>query len=974
MQLAKINLFQDIVYKEKSSCSSLGLSTLKGMMESRKSVPNLAKSIHSLLGLKKQLTSNWADSVCNIIKDMSTEEPFTSSVTKSTSENQECDADCIITEIQANLDVLNAQLNQLNIQRKQTLNELLDLKGNIRVFCRIRPLIEEKIVGNPKSVVALDSSNVILKLGENKSKRYSFDKVFDPGSSQDVVFSEVEPVIKSAVDGYNACIFAYGQTGTGKTFTMEGNHDCPGVVPRAIEELFKQAADSNHTFHITFSMLEIYMGHLRDLLVPQQMRKPMDSMTQSLSIQTDPCGGVEIENLVEIKVNNINQANKLYGLGSRFRSTASTNSNPSSSRSHCLTRISLTSFNATERRRETNKIWMVDLGGSERVLKTKTWGRRFEEGKAINLSLSALGDVISALQRRTPHVPFRNSKLTQVLKDSLGEDSRTLMLVHVSPKEDDLCESVCSLGFATRVRNIHLGSNESTDMQGKKELMMAKLLEEMKRLENDRQDVKEDIKKLYEELGQLTRTKPPDNEHLEALHRIPETNDNTEKKIQQEETVAPSSQLPTFMQPTICSKRRSGIDFTKGLNKKNSVSTRNRKPLSTRAESLCFPIKDASEYGSECSIARTTCLADYGTEYSHTTSECETKTVVLPKQRKPKMGLARSEARNGRHESTKASRIGLSKCFTVENWLQIHNNEPTTCSYNRGNKRVLAIPLPGVKNRCSDRTKIDILHQDEMHNQEFAAKESYDHDKIDKIIDTGVIDDDIVTESITSSLYSRLKMMKKIPGSLDDFVVNEDRFSPTSPLDISFDRSIKNEDCCGGRERLTEHALEDRENLGDKFVEDRSGYNTSFGMDKNNYINGNRDSKEPVSKSALELENLSLNTITPDEATTDLEIKVVINQMVQTEDLVSDRSMTGEECVEKDLHKFSPYMELDSTACLHTMQSQGALNLNLNDDSDQEDSIMSAVESQENTGILNLLGQKVQVLRPLHFWGWGFIH
>ncbi|KAI3997763.1 hypothetical protein MKX01_007650, partial [Papaver californicum] len=751
----------------------------------------------------------------------------------------------------------------------------------------------------------------------------------------------------------------------------EGNHDCPGIVPRAIEELFKQAADSNHTFHITFSMLEIYMGHLRDLLVPQQMRKPMDSTTQSLSIQTDPCGGVEIENLVEIRVSNFNQANKLYGLGNRFRSTASTSSNPTSSRSHCLIRISLTSFDAIERRRETNKIWMVDLGGSERVLKTRAWGRRFEEGKAINLSLSALGDVISALQRRRPHVPFRNSKLTQVLKDSLGEDSRTLMLVHVSPKEDDLCETVCSLGFATRVRNIHLGSDESTDTQGKKELAMAKLLEEMKRLEKDKQDVKEDIKKLNEELGQLTITKPPYSEHLEALHRIPEANDNTEKKIMQEATGAPSLQLPTFMQPTICSKRRSGIDFTKGLHKKNSLLTRKTKPLSTRAESLYFPTKDASEYGSECSIARTTCLADYETEYSHTTSECEIKTVILPKQGKPKMGFTRSEASIGRHESTKASRIGLSKCFTVENWLQIHNNEPTTCSYNRWNKRVLAIPLPGVKNRSRDQTKIDILHQDEMHNQEFAEKESYNHDKIDKIIDTGVIDDDFVTESNTSAPYSRLKMMNKIPGSLDDFVINEDRFSPTSPLDITFDRSIQNEDCCGGRERLTEHALEDRENLGDKFTEDRSRYNTSSGVDKKNYINRNRDSMEPVPKSAFELENLSLNTKTLGEATIDLEIKVVINQKVQTEDLVSDRSMIGEECEEKDLHEFPPYMELDSTACLHTMQSQGALILGLNDDGGQEDSIMSAVESQENTGILNLLGQKVQILRAIAFLGFG---
>ncbi|KAI3996496.1 hypothetical protein MKX01_001334, partial [Papaver californicum] len=594
----------------------------------------------------------------------------------------------------------------------------------------------------------------------------------------------------------------------------EGNHDCPGIVPRAIEELFKQAADSNHTFHITFSMLEIYMGHLRDLLIPQQMRKPLDLTTQSLSIQTDPSGGVEIENLVEIRVSNFNQANKLYGLGSRFRSTASTNSNPTSSRSHCGSR----------------------------------------------------------------YISLKNDSILfyKISRASIQKQNELLQAKNVVNFEFN----------SLQVRGLNLD--------------------------------------------------PPYNEHLEALHRIPETNDNTENKIVQEATVTPSSPLPTFMQPTICSKRRSGIDFTK-----------------------------------ECSIAKTTYLADYETEYSHTASECEIKTVVLPKQGKPKMGFTRSEARNGRYESTKASRIGLSKCLTVENWLQIHNNEPTTCNYNRGNKRVFAIPLPSVKNRCSDWTKIDILHQDKMHNHEFAEKESCDHDKTDKIIDMGVIDDDFVTESNTSSPYSKLKVMNKIPGSMDDFVVNEDRFSPTSPLDISFDRSIQNEDCCGKRERLTEHALEDKENLGDKCMEDRSRYNTSSGMDKTNYISQNRDSTEPVSKSAFELENLSLNTETLGEAIMDPEIKVVINQKAQTEDLVSDRSMTGEECEEKDLHEFPPYMELDSTARLHTMQSQGALNLDLNDDAGQEDSIISVVESQENTGILNLLGQKVQILRDIALLGLG---
>ncbi|KAJ7009346.1 hypothetical protein NC653_000113 [Populus alba x Populus x berolinensis] len=240
-----------------------------------------------------------------------------------------------ISKIQDELTVLNNHINQLNIKRRQILNEFLDLKGNIRVFCRIRP----------------------IAFGENL----------------DEVFTEVEPIIKSVIDGYNACIFAYGQTGTGKTFTMspngthyaedknstwikvfnlrltlltEGSADTTGIVPRAIEALFKQAVDCNHAFLISFSMLEIYMGHLKDLLVPKPTKAtdPMPPWRSfltrskiskySLSIQTDPKGGIEIDNLVAIKVNDFNQALRLYRLGCRFRTTASTNSNLTSSRSH----------------------------------------------------------------------------------------------------------------------------------------------------------------------------------------------------------------------------------------------------------------------------------------------------------------------------------------------------------------------------------------------------------------------------------------------------------------------------------------------------------------------------------------------------------------------------------------------------------------------------------------------------------------
>ncbi|KAK7857564.1 kinesin-like protein kin-14t [Quercus suber] len=173
-------------------------------MESKKSVQNLSKTIHSLLGLKARFTSTWVKSVCDIIRNLPPEGPsieLKSANLKTSDSSGNKDLDSAISKINDELAALTSNINQLNTQRRQVLDEFLDLK-------------------------ALDSSNVLLRLTDNKSKSYSFDKVFHP----DEVFSEVEPVIKSALDGYNACIFAYGQTGTGKTFTMVRNILYHGLI------------------------------------------------------------------------------------------------------------------------------------------------------------------------------------------------------------------------------------------------------------------------------------------------------------------------------------------------------------------------------------------------------------------------------------------------------------------------------------------------------------------------------------------------------------------------------------------------------------------------------------------------------------------------------------------------------------------------------------------------------------------------
>ncbi|KAK3024052.1 hypothetical protein RJ639_042963, partial [Escallonia herrerae] len=736
---------------------------MKHMLDSRKSFCRLAESIHSLLGFKTHLTSTWADSVCNVIKSLPSEGLVP--LDDSSDSNNAVDLEADISKIQDKLAILAANIYQLNIQRRQALNDILDLKGNIRVLCRMRPVMMEENFKHLGPVVALDSSAVLVNFAETKSKLYSFDKVFHPGSKQDEIFLEVEPVIKSALDGYNACIFAYGQTGTGKTFTMGGSSDCPGVVPRAIKALFEQAADSNHTFIFNFSMLEIYMGYLKDLLIPQT-KKATDALPPCLSIQTDPHGEIEIENLVTIRVSEFNQAIKLYS----------------------MIRLSMTCSDATERRRIKNKLWMVDLGGSERVLKTKARGRRFEEGKAINLSLSALGDVINALQRKRHHIPYRNSKLTQVLKDSLGEDSKTLMLVHVSPSEEDLCETVCSLNFGTRVRSIHLGKEESAEAKARKEEALTNLQQNMKQIEEKRDEVRRDIRKLNENLEDITRMQLSSKKPLEASYlpaEVQQIKGETLDKIGNIEA-APSQGLPRFMRDTICSRKRSGT--TQQISKNTDRKTaRKRRPSSYQAESVTFPIRSISERNSGSSISRASCLvglngkysADSGTEWSQDTFECDAKLDVYSVKEKSSLETAHFSLPE-KHGNRKTHDFNSTKFLNVNYWLHLHRRETNSSCYKHGNKRVAAIPIPELKNRAHGEKMMEKYHDDRVYDCEYNQKQ-HKHENIKKMGKAG-----IAGSCIPVSVIRTQTMLK-------DVTAKDSRSNSSSPSSICDSKILRHE-------------------------------------------------------------------------------------------------------------------------------------------------------------------------------------
>ncbi|KAE8725230.1 hypothetical protein F3Y22_tig00009009pilonHSYRG00280 [Hibiscus syriacus] len=342
-------------------------------------------------------------------------------------------------------------------ERKILYNEVIELKGNIRVFCRCRPLSQVEISNGSSSVVEFDSSQdaeLQIISSDSSKKQFKFDHVFRPEDGQDIVFARTKPIVTSVLDGYNVCIFAHGQTGTGKTFTMEGTPENRGVNYKTLEELFRIAGERGGVmkYELFVSMMEVYNEKIRDLL-GENSNQP----TKRLDIKQAADGTQEVPGVVEASVYNTEEVWELLKSGNKVRSVGATNANEMSSRSHCLLRVTVRGTNLMNGQKTRSHLWLVDLAGSERVGKIEVEGERLKESQFINKSLSALGDVISALASKTSHIPYRNSKLTHMLQSSLGGDCKTVMFVQISPSSLDLGETLCSLNFASRVRGIESG-------------------------------------------------------------------------------------------------------------------------------------------------------------------------------------------------------------------------------------------------------------------------------------------------------------------------------------------------------------------------------------------------------------------------------------------------------------------------------------------------------------------------------------
>ncbi|KAJ0241049.1 Kinesin-like protein KIN-14Q [Hirschfeldia incana] len=406
-------------------------------------------------------------------------------------------------------------------ERKELYNKILELKGNIRVFCRCRPLNFEEIEAGVSMGIDVESTKngeVIVMSNGFPKKSFKFDSVFGPNASQADVFEDTAPFATSVIDGYNVCIFAYGQTGTGKTFTMEGTPDNRGVNYRTLKNLFEimKERENRYSYEISVSVLEVYNEQIRDLLVPATQNA---SAAKRFEIRQVSEGNHHVPGLVEARVTSIEEVWDVLKTGSNARAVGKTTANEHSSRSHCIHCVMVKGENLLNGECTKSKLWLVDLAGSERVAKTEVQGERLKETQNINKSLSALGDVIYALANKSSHIPFRNSKLTHLLQDSLGGDSKTLMFVQISPNEKDNSETLCSLNFASRVRGIELGP-------AKKQLDNTELLKYKQLVEKWKQDMKgkdEQMRKMEETmLGLEAKVKERDTKNKTLQEKVKE--------------------------------------------------------------------------------------------------------------------------------------------------------------------------------------------------------------------------------------------------------------------------------------------------------------------------------------------------------------------------------------------------------------------------------------------------------------------
>ncbi|WVQ93223.1 hypothetical protein IAU59_000288 [Kwoniella sp. CBS 9459] len=383
----------------------------------------------------------------------------------------EMDADQRIAEIEE-------ELRTAETIRRRLHNQVQELKGNIRVFARVRPALPHEsddpealadiAYGDERIAQETGQSQIVVTnrtesaTGQQREQinQFTFDKIFAPKAGQREVFEEISMLAQSVLDGYNVCIFAYGQTGSGKSWTMEGgqNDQDAGMIPRAIDMIFAVSGglkDRGWKYQMEGQFLEVYNEVINDLLGNGQFD------TKKHEIKFDRDGKVTVTDAVSIPLSNPRQVSTLLERARSRRAVAATLMNERSSRSHSVFTLKVKGENPLTNERCEASLNLVDLAGSERLEKSGAGENkdRLKETININKSLSALADVIGALGqgREGGHVPYRNSTLTRLLQTSLSGSSKTLMMCNLSPLSAHLGETLCSLRFATKVNTTQVG-------------------------------------------------------------------------------------------------------------------------------------------------------------------------------------------------------------------------------------------------------------------------------------------------------------------------------------------------------------------------------------------------------------------------------------------------------------------------------------------------------------------------------------
>ncbi|XP_012514712.1 PREDICTED: kinesin-like protein KIF17 isoform X2 [Propithecus coquereli] len=356
---------------------------------------------------------------------------------------------------------------------------------SVKVVVRCRPMNQRERELHCQPVVTVDCARgqcFIQNPGaaDEPPKQFTFDGAYHMDHFTEQIYNEIAyPLVEGVTEGYNGTIFAYGQTGSGKSFTMQGLPEPPsqrGIIPRAFEHVFESVQCAENTkFLVRASYLEIYNEDVRDLLGADTKHK--------LELKEHPEKGVYVRGLSMHTVHSVAQCEHVMEMGWKNRSVGYTLMNKDSSRSHSIFTISIEIYAVDERGKDhlrAGKLNLVDLAGSERQSKTGATGERLKEATKINLSLSALGNVISALvDGRCKHIPYRDSKLTRLLQDSLGGNTKTLMVACLSPADNNYDETLSTLRYANRAKNIR---NKPRINEDPKDALLREYQEEIKKL------------------------------------------------------------------------------------------------------------------------------------------------------------------------------------------------------------------------------------------------------------------------------------------------------------------------------------------------------------------------------------------------------------------------------------------------------------------------------------------------------------